>query len=314
MIGNALCQLYVGELNPVVNEEILFNLFSKFGKIISIKVMRHIVTGESRGFGFINFSNPGEASRAKGTMNAQKFFGNSLKIFLKTDYDLLDQNANIVFQNLPESTTEEQVLQLISPIAKPFSVKVIKNEKKPGEARAFVQYDKMESAKLVLEKLNGSAFHSTQLVVEFTNRKNKVFIKAKYHEKAIEELRKCLSGWKYEEGETPDIASDKSHYIIMLKMENEEMANKFLEDFQKNPAKYPIIEKAVDKTNLKTLKSDFSSDKSQFYCTLTPLKQLESYEKVKGEISSKFESATAIKVSSLAKPKSRRNKRNRSQL
>lgn len=297
MIGNALCQLYVGELNPVVNEEILFNLFSRFGKILSIKVMRHIVTGESRGFAFINFSNPNEASRAKSNMNGQKFFGSSIKIFLKTDYDQLDQNANIVFQNLPDTTTEEQVLQLVNPIAKPFSVKVVKNEKKPGEARAFIQYDKMDTATLVIGKLNGSTYGATQLIVELTNRKNKIFIKAKYHDKAIEELRKCMSNWKYEEGETPDIATDKSHYIIMLKMENEEMANKFLEDFQKNPGKYPIIEKAVDKSNLKSLKSDFSSDKSQFYCTLSPLKQADSFEKVKGDIMGKYESATSMKVS-----------------
>ena len=241
MNANGLCQLYVGELNPNVTEEILFNAFSKYGKIESMKVMRHIVTGASRGFAFINYTAPFQADKAKKMMNGQRFFGNILRVYLKVEFDALDQNANVIFQNLPESTTEEQVLKLISPLAKPFSVKIVKNEKKPDEVKAFLQFETMEQSQKVIEKLNGSDYEGKPLVVELTNRKNKVFIKAKHHENALEELKSNLKDWTFEEIETPEVSADNNHSLVLVKFANETMAIAFLEDFALNPAKCTLI-------------------------------------------------------------------------
>ena len=237
MIGYTMNELYVGDLDPNVTEEILFNAFSRFGQIFSLKVMRHIVTGASRGFAFINFMNVGQALRAKNQMNGEKFFGKVLRVYLKSEYDSLDPNANIVFQNLPNNTSEETVLKLLKPFGSPFSVKIVKNEKNAEETKAFVQFDKLETAKRVIEELNGTQFDGKELLVELTNRKNKVFLKAKYHDTAIEELRKTLEGWKYEESESPEISSDRIYFIILLKFENEQTALAFLEDYRTHPGK-----------------------------------------------------------------------------
>jgi hypothetical protein len=57
MGGNSQNTLYVGNLDEIVNEEILFNFFINYGRIQSIKVMRRPDNFESRGFGFITFMN-----------------------------------------------------------------------------------------------------------------------------------------------------------------------------------------------------------------------------------------------------------------
>lgn len=237
MIGYSLNDLYVGELDPSVTEEILFNSFSRFGRIMSLKVMRHIVTGISRGFAFINYFTPHEAYRAKNAMNGQKFFGKTLRVYLKSEYDSLDPDATIVFQNLSEDATEDQLLGMLSGFGIPFSVKIVKEDKTPGVVKAFVQYDKKETAKAVIDKFNNSERDGKHLVVELANKKNKVFIKAKYHESAVEELKKTLEAWKFEENETHEVSLDKAFFIIQLRFENEDTANKFLEDFRTNPGK-----------------------------------------------------------------------------
>lgn len=294
--NNPLCQLYVGELNPNINEEVLFGAFSRFGRIVSMKVMRHIVTGASRGFAFINFSNPSEANRAKTMMNGHKFFDKNLKIYLKTEYDVLDQNANVVVQGLSEEVTEAELQSLIAPLAKPFSVKVVKNDKKAGESKAYLQFENMEQAKAVIDKLDGTAFQGKQLVVELTNRKNKVFIKANFHENAIEELKRSLEGWKFEELEAPEVSIDKTHFIVLVKFENEATANRFLEEVAKNPAQFPLIVKAVDKANLKSLKSDFQSESSGFFCRISSLKSPDALEQFKEELLKKHEQASGVRL------------------
>lgn len=230
-------EVYVGELDPNVNEELLFSAFSKAGRIHSMKVMRHIVTGASRGFAFINFFTYNEACRAQKLMDGEKFFGRKIKVYLKAEYDALDQNANVIFQNLPSTVTDEEVTKLVAPIANPFSVRIVKNDKKPDEAKAFVQFATMEAATTAIEKLNGSEFAGKELQVELTNKKNRVFIKARHHEGAMAELRAQLAEWKFEESESPELSSDKSSFIVLLRFDTETSAQNFLEDYRKDPKK-----------------------------------------------------------------------------
>lgn len=230
-------EVYVGDLDPNVNEELLFSAFSRIGRIHSLKVMRHIVTGVSRGFAFINFFNPAEAVKAKQKMDGEKFFGRKIKVYLKAEYDSLEPNANIVFQNLPEKVTEEEVLGLLEPVGKPFSVKLTPSDKTPTEAKAFVQFATMDAAIKAIERLNGTKWGDRELLVELTNRKNRVFVKARNHENAMEELKASLAEWKFEVSESPEISSDKSTFIVLLKFDKEQAAQRFLEDFQKNPKK-----------------------------------------------------------------------------
>jgi predicted nucleotide-binding protein len=99
----------------------------------------------------------------------------------------------------------------------------------------------MEQSQKVIEKLNGSDYEGKPLVVELTNRKNKVFIKAKHHENALEELKSNLKDWTFEEIETPEVSADNNHSLVLVKFANEAMAIAFLEDFALNPAKCTLI-------------------------------------------------------------------------
>lgn len=71
--------LYMKNLDPDVREELLWEKFSVFGKIVSLAIARD-ESGSSRGFGFVNFDNPDDARRALETMNGS-YLG-SLQIIL----------------------------------------------------------------------------------------------------------------------------------------------------------------------------------------------------------------------------------------
>jgi polyadenylate-binding protein len=60
--------LYMKNLDDEMTEELIKLKFSKFGTIVSVKIMRRD-DGSSQGFGFVSFQSPDSAKRAKEAMN-----------------------------------------------------------------------------------------------------------------------------------------------------------------------------------------------------------------------------------------------------
>lgn len=54
-----ITKLFIGGLNWDTDEEKLSNYFSKYGRVVDLKIMRDNATGRSRGFGFLTFDSPG---------------------------------------------------------------------------------------------------------------------------------------------------------------------------------------------------------------------------------------------------------------
>ncbi|KAF8842446.1 hypothetical protein BDN67DRAFT_1067736 [Paxillus ammoniavirescens] len=62
------CNLFCKNLDPDIDSNGLFSHFRQFGQIVSARVMRN-EAGESRGFGFVSFQTPDQASSAMHAMN-----------------------------------------------------------------------------------------------------------------------------------------------------------------------------------------------------------------------------------------------------
>ena len=74
--------LFVKNIADEVDDEALRERFGDYGAITSAKVMTDPETGKSKGFGFVCFSNPDEATKAVSEMNQQLFHGKPLYVAL----------------------------------------------------------------------------------------------------------------------------------------------------------------------------------------------------------------------------------------
>ena len=73
-------KLYVGNLSKQVTDAQLKDLAVPFGKLVSANVATERSSGESKGFGFVEFSNPDEARAAITGLDGKDVHVQALKV------------------------------------------------------------------------------------------------------------------------------------------------------------------------------------------------------------------------------------------
>jgi splicing factor 3B subunit 4 len=72
--------LFIGNLDPEVDEKMLYETFSNFGLIISTKITRDVEDGTSKGYGFVSYDNFESSDIAIQQMNNQYFSGRQITV------------------------------------------------------------------------------------------------------------------------------------------------------------------------------------------------------------------------------------------
>jgi RNA recognition motif-containing protein len=73
-------RLYVGNLPYSATEDQLTELFSRAGKVDSVRVMRDMATGRARGFAFVEMGTDEEAQKAISEFHEQQMEGRALVV------------------------------------------------------------------------------------------------------------------------------------------------------------------------------------------------------------------------------------------
>jgi RNA recognition motif-containing protein len=81
MVGDRMGRrLYVGNLPYSATEDQLTELFSRAGKVDSVRVMRDMATGRARGFAFVEMGSDDEATKAISEFHEQQMEGRALVV------------------------------------------------------------------------------------------------------------------------------------------------------------------------------------------------------------------------------------------
>ncbi len=72
--------IYVGNLSFNFSEDELKELFEKFGEVVSVKIITDKYSGRSKGFGFVEMADDGEANAAIEDLNGKEIGGRNVKV------------------------------------------------------------------------------------------------------------------------------------------------------------------------------------------------------------------------------------------
>jgi len=72
--------IYVGNLPYNVNEDELKELFSEFGEVATVNLIKDRFSGQSKGFGFIDMPSNSEADQAIKALNHSQLKGRDIKV------------------------------------------------------------------------------------------------------------------------------------------------------------------------------------------------------------------------------------------
>ena len=70
-------KIYVGNFPWATTEDDLQTLFSEFGEVTSVSIIRDRLSGRSKGFGFVEMENAEEAIQA---LNGKDYNGRTLRV------------------------------------------------------------------------------------------------------------------------------------------------------------------------------------------------------------------------------------------
>lgn len=75
-----MTKLFVGNLSFSTTEQDLTSIFSQYGSVESVNVITDRMTGQPRGFAFVEMSNRSEAERAISVLNGSDLQGRTLNV------------------------------------------------------------------------------------------------------------------------------------------------------------------------------------------------------------------------------------------
>jgi RNA recognition motif-containing protein len=73
-------KMYVGNLSRDITEDDLRHAFEAFGGVESVNVIKDKLTGEPRGFGFVEMPTKAEGQAAMAGLNGKELKGHALKV------------------------------------------------------------------------------------------------------------------------------------------------------------------------------------------------------------------------------------------
>jgi len=179
--------VYIKNFNENLSEDDLTTMFSKYGSITSLKLMK---TDEekNKGFGFVSFEDASAAEAACDDLNGKEVSGKTIyvgraqkkaerQMELKKKFEQMKiermtrfQGVNLYVKNLDDSITDERLLQEFTPYGTITSAKVMSEEGR-SKGFGFVCFSAPEEATKAVTEMNGRIIVSKPLYVALAQRK-----------------------------------------------------------------------------------------------------------------------------------------------
>ncbi|XP_023290491.1 ELAV-like protein 3 isoform X2 [Orussus abietinus] len=177
--------LIVNYLPQTMTQEEIRSLFSSIGEVESCKLIRDKVTGQSLGYGFVNYHRPEDAEKAINTLNGLRLQNKTIKVSYARPSSEAIKGANLYVSGLPKNMTQQDLENLFSPYGRIITSRILCDnitvrqfvtgggDNLPGLSKGvgFIRFDQRVEAERAIQELNGTIpkGSSEPITVKFAN-------------------------------------------------------------------------------------------------------------------------------------------------
>jgi len=164
--------LIVNYLPQTMSQEEIRSLFSSVGEVESCKLIRDKVTGQSLGYGFVNYHKIEDADKAINTLNGLRLQNKTIKVSYARPSSEAIKGANLYVSGLPKTMTQQDLELMFSSFGNIITSRILcDNMTGLSKGVGFIRFDQRVEAERAINKLNGSVPEgSTEpITVKFAN-------------------------------------------------------------------------------------------------------------------------------------------------
>jgi len=166
--------LYVGNLDPKVTDALLWEIFSTVGNVESCKVIKD-KSGESSGYGFVDFYTHEEACRALNNLNCRKIYNKEIKVnwaSAGTNREDTAAHHHIFVGDLSPDINDEALFKAFQPFGSVSDARVMWDQN-TGRSRGygFVAFREKTDAERAMKDMNGEWLGSRAIRCNWANQK-----------------------------------------------------------------------------------------------------------------------------------------------
>lgn len=179
--------VWVGNLAPQVDDEILWELFLQAGPVKKIHIPTDNVTQTHQGFGFVEMESIADCNYALQVLSGIKLYGHSIRCSKATqDKKAINIGAKLFVGSLSSSTDEQLLMKTFGTFGQIISVHLIRDpETKESKGHAFVSFDSFDASDAALAALNGQFLGGNRILVDYAYKND---TKGERHGSAAERL------------------------------------------------------------------------------------------------------------------------------
>ncbi|XP_017053191.1 sex-lethal homolog [Drosophila ficusphila] len=150
-----LTNLIINYMPQDMMESELYDLFSNFGEIRKHKVVRHVDSGLSACYGFVEFISARQATAAVNALDGYQVRNKNLRVAYARPPGDLNRNSNLYISHLPAFMDEQRVRDLFSSYGPVMDVNVLRNKyTKRSRGVAFVRFEHYRDAEMARHNLD----------------------------------------------------------------------------------------------------------------------------------------------------------------
>ncbi|WIA17243.1 hypothetical protein OEZ85_014116 [Tetradesmus obliquus] len=167
--------VYVGNLDPQVTEELVWELFTQAGPIVNVYLPKDRVTNNHQGYGFVEYRAEEDADYSIKVLNMVKLYGKAIRINKASqDKNSNEVGANLFIGNLDPEVDEKLLYDTFSAFGVIINTPKLMRDPDTGNSKGFgfVSYDCFEASDAAIEAMNGQYLCNRQITVSYAYKKD----------------------------------------------------------------------------------------------------------------------------------------------